>query len=87
MLAQRWMNKLASHKITRLGAAVLKDKTVKLTRELVLAGSLAAVFQGIDANKYCNWCHDINCVPSSFWSCSEKVLPCEAMKSAAGRLT
>ncbi|KAK9115587.1 hypothetical protein Sjap_014534 [Stephania japonica] len=52
-----------------------------------LAGSLAAVFQGIDANKHCNWCHDINCVPSSFWSCNEKVLPCEAMKSAAGRLT
>ncbi|KAK9138006.1 hypothetical protein Sjap_008600 [Stephania japonica] len=42
-----------------------------------LAGSLAAVFQGIDANKHCNWCHDINCVPSSFWSCNEKVLPCE----------
>ncbi|KAK9144328.1 hypothetical protein Sjap_004231 [Stephania japonica] len=48
-----------------------------------LAGSLAAVFQGIDANKYCNWCHDINCVPSSFWSCSEKVLPCECWMPAS----
>ncbi|KAK9116314.1 hypothetical protein Sjap_015261 [Stephania japonica] len=58
------------------GIEVDKDLTIEVSH-CSLAGSLAAVFQGIDANKYCNWCHDINCVPSSFWSCSEKVLPCE----------
>ncbi|KAK9090680.1 hypothetical protein Sjap_023857 [Stephania japonica] len=40
-----------------------------------LAGSLAAVFQGIDANKYCNWCHDINCVPFQFLELQRESTP------------
>ncbi|KAK9134757.1 hypothetical protein Syun_014087 [Stephania yunnanensis] len=59
---------------------VAKDLTIEVSL-CSLAGSVAVVFRGIDANKYCNWCHDINCVPSNFWSCSEKLLPCEMQGS------
>ncbi|OVA06154.1 Peptidase S54 [Macleaya cordata] len=37
---------------------------------LILAGGLVAVLHGVNVNKYCNWCHYINCIPSERWSCN-----------------
>lgn len=39
--------------------------------------SLSTSLRGVDANKYCNWCHHINCVPSKMWSCNDKEVLCE----------
>ncbi|KAG0462290.1 hypothetical protein HPP92_020766 [Vanilla planifolia] len=33
-------------------------------------GGLIMLFQGVDANQYCSWCHYLSCVPTSLWSCN-----------------
>ncbi|XP_043704987.1 RHOMBOID-like protein 8 isoform X2 [Telopea speciosissima] len=67
------------------------DKPVQRTLSLVLFAllftvSLLAVLHGVDANKYCSWCHYVDCVPSRRWSCNEKPSSCEVLVSP-GRLT
>nr|AIY60754.1 rhomboid protein Alipl6488 [Alisma plantago-aquatica] len=29
------------------------------------------VFRGVDGNKHCSWCHYLNCIPTSKWSCKD----------------
>lgn len=36
-----------------------------------------AVLQGINVNRYCSWCHYIDCVPIKWWNCSDKTVSCE----------
>ncbi|KAH0456695.1 hypothetical protein IEQ34_014602 [Dendrobium chrysotoxum] len=39
---------------------------------LLIAGftvGLVMLFRGVNANDHCKWCHYINCVPTSRWSC------------------
>ncbi|CAH9137020.1 unnamed protein product [Cuscuta epithymum] len=45
----------------------------------VLAGVYLAVIRGTNANKYCSWCQHIDCLPSKWWSCSDKAMHCETM--------
>lgn len=37
---------------------------------------------GINANKHCQWCHYINCVPTKMWSCNERPPACEVLLSS-----
>ncbi|KAL5715695.1 hypothetical protein ACHQM5_017482 [Ranunculus cassubicifolius] len=53
---------------------------------LILAGGLVAVLNGVNANKYCPWCHHIDCVSSTKWNCNEKEISCKVTVSA-GRST
>ncbi|XP_016463031.1 inactive RHOMBOID-like protein 8 [Nicotiana tabacum] len=46
---------------------------------LLLAGIIIAVLHRVDANKYCSWCHYLDCVPSKWWSCTDKAFHCEKM--------
>ncbi|CAL9063426.1 RHOMBOID-like protein 3 [Musa acuminata AAA Group] len=39
---------------------------------LLIAGfvvGLVMLFRGVNGNDHCHWCHYLNCVPSSRWSC------------------
>ncbi|XP_008812937.2 RHOMBOID-like protein 3 [Phoenix dactylifera] len=39
---------------------------------LILAGfavGLVMLFKGVNKNDHCHWCHYLNCVPTSKWSC------------------
>lgn len=36
-----------------------------------------AVLQGINVNRYCSWCHYIDCVPIKWWNCSDRTVSCE----------
>ncbi|KAG0473244.1 hypothetical protein HPP92_015101 [Vanilla planifolia] len=39
---------------------------------LLIAGfsvGLVTLFQGVNGNDHCNWCHYLSCVPTSKWSC------------------
>ncbi|KAK6127920.1 hypothetical protein DH2020_038349 [Rehmannia glutinosa] len=49
---------------------------------LLLVGIVVALLQGVNANKYCGWCKYIDCVPSKWWSCSDKTMECETMISS-----
>ncbi|KAL2467428.1 Rhomboid-related intramembrane serine protease family protein [Abeliophyllum distichum] len=49
---------------------------------LLLAGVIVAVVQGINVNKYCTWCHYIDCVPFKWWSCGSKTTHCETMANS-----
>uniref|UniRef100_M1A838 RHOMBOID-like protein n=1 Tax=Solanum tuberosum TaxID=4113 RepID=M1A838_SOLTU len=58
------------------------DKPVQRVAALVifaflLAGIIMAVLHGIDINKYCSWCHYFDCIPSKWWSCTDKPFHCE----------
>ncbi|KAJ4967479.1 hypothetical protein NE237_019328 [Protea cynaroides] len=60
------------------------DNPVQRTISLVLfgllfTGSLLAVLYDVDANKYCSWCHYVDCVPSKRWSCNDKPTSCEIL--------
>ncbi|RDX72442.1 RHOMBOID-like protein 1, partial [Mucuna pruriens] len=37
---------------------------------------LIALLRGVDANEYCSWCHYLSCVPTSRWTCNQKVSSC-----------
>ncbi|KAK9270653.1 hypothetical protein L1049_026235 [Liquidambar formosana] len=52
---------------------------------IILAGCLVAVLHGVNVNQYCSWCQYIDCVPSKWWSCNDKALPCKTMVTG-GRL-
>ncbi|CAN6440431.1 unnamed protein product [Victoria cruziana] len=49
-------------------------------------GLLMAVFYEVDGNKYCTWCHHLNCVSVKKRSCSENDMPCQTTVGSA-RLT
>ncbi|KAK4708364.1 hypothetical protein R3W88_029289 [Solanum pinnatisectum] len=60
------------------------DKPVQRVAALVifaflLAGIIMAVLHGIDINKYCSWCHYFDCIPSKWWSCTDKSFHCEKL--------
>lgn len=60
------------------------DKPVQRSAALVifgflLAGIIMAVLHDIDINKYCSWCHYFDCIPSKWWSCTDKTFHCEKM--------
>ncbi|RWW80648.1 hypothetical protein BHE74_00010998 [Ensete ventricosum] len=41
---------------------------------LLIAGfavSLVMLFRGVNGNDHCHWCHYLNCVPTSRWSCDD----------------
>ncbi|XP_051147900.1 RHOMBOID-like protein 8 [Andrographis paniculata] len=48
---------------------------------LLFIGVGVAILQSINMNKYCSWCHYINCVPFKWWSCNNKSMNCETMIS------
>ncbi|KAG6410670.1 hypothetical protein SASPL_128735 [Salvia splendens] len=50
---------------------------------LLVAGSVVALLQHMNLNKYCAWCKYLDCVPSRWWSCSDQTMECQAMVSAA----
>ncbi|XP_057767750.1 RHOMBOID-like protein 8 [Salvia miltiorrhiza] len=50
---------------------------------LLVAGSAVALLQHTNLNKYCGWCKYIDCVPSRWWSCSDKTMECQTMMSSA----
>ncbi|TMW87600.1 hypothetical protein EJD97_019734 [Solanum chilense] len=63
------------------------DKPVQRGAALVifvflLAGIIMAVLHGIDINKYCSWCHYFDCIPSKWWSCTDKAFHCEKLVSS-----
>lgn len=35
------------------------------------------LFQGVDLNDHCSWCHYLSCVPTSHWSCNSQRGFCE----------
>ncbi|KAG5575486.1 hypothetical protein H5410_055620 [Solanum commersonii] len=60
------------------------DKPVQRVAALVifaflLAGIIMAVLHGIDINKCCSWCHYFDCIPSKWWSCTDKAFHCEKL--------
>ncbi|RWW26464.1 hypothetical protein GW17_00009149 [Ensete ventricosum] len=41
---------------------------------LLIAGfavGLVMLFRGVNGNDHCHWCHYLNCVPTSRWSCDD----------------
>uniref|UniRef100_A0A0C9RGC9 RHOMBOID-like protein n=1 Tax=Wollemia nobilis TaxID=56998 RepID=A0A0C9RGC9_9CONI len=43
---------------------------------------LVMLFRGENANKHCSWCHYLDCVPSSRWSCdNNKTISCQEVTS------
>ncbi|XP_024400713.1 RHOMBOID-like protein 1 [Physcomitrium patens] len=36
------------------------------------AGGFVALYSGVDAYNRCSWCHYLNCVPSSHWTCDSQ---------------
>ncbi|KNA12891.1 hypothetical protein SOVF_121290 [Spinacia oleracea] len=66
-------------------SVALKDKldrpvlrTVCLFLFIVMvAGLVVAALSSIDVNKYCSWCHYIDCVPSKKWICDMKNPACK----------
>ncbi|KAG9444092.1 hypothetical protein H6P81_015432 [Aristolochia fimbriata] len=53
---------------------------------VILAGGLLAVLLGVNGNKYCHFCHYLDCVPSKRWSCMEHVAECTEIVHG-GRMT
>ncbi|XP_057490306.1 RHOMBOID-like protein 8 [Actinidia eriantha] len=53
---------------------------------LLLAGVIVAAVHGVNLNKYCGGCQYVDCVPSKWWSCSDKLMHCETYVSG-GRLS
>ncbi|XP_068661131.1 inactive RHOMBOID-like protein 8 [Aristolochia californica] len=53
---------------------------------VILAGCLLAVLLGVNGNKYCRFCHYLDCLPSKRWSCMEHVAECTEIEHG-GRLT
>ncbi|XP_063948670.1 inactive RHOMBOID-like protein 8 [Daucus carota subsp. sativus] len=53
---------------------------------LLLAGLLIGYLRGINMNKSCTLCRYMDCIPSKWWTCSDKTMHCETMVSE-GRLT
>ncbi|XP_030443270.1 RHOMBOID-like protein 1 [Syzygium oleosum] len=37
---------------------------------------LVMLFRGVNANKYCSWCHYMSCFPTSKWSCKSQLVSC-----------
>ncbi|KAG8379585.1 hypothetical protein BUALT_Bualt07G0104200 [Buddleja alternifolia] len=65
----------------KLDKPVLRSVSLMIF-SLLFAGVAVAVLQGINVNKYCSWCHYIDCVPMKWWSCSSKTMACETMISS-----
>uniref|UniRef100_A0A0D6R0J3 RHOMBOID-like protein n=1 Tax=Araucaria cunninghamii TaxID=56994 RepID=A0A0D6R0J3_ARACU len=42
---------------------------------------LVMLFRGENANKHCSWCHYLDCVPTSRWSCDNRVISCQELAS------
>jgi membrane associated rhomboid family serine protease len=42
---------------------------------------LVLLFHGVNANKHCSWCHYLDCVPTSRWSCNDGVIACQETQS------
>lgn len=38
-----------------------------------IAGVAVLVFQGVDGNNKCSWCHYLSCVPTSKWDCHNSI--------------
>ncbi|KAJ8551228.1 hypothetical protein K7X08_000598 [Anisodus acutangulus] len=58
------------------------DKPVQRGAALVifaflLTGIIIAVLHSININEYCSWCHYFDCIPSKWWSCTDKAFHCE----------
>ncbi|KAL0847963.1 hypothetical protein Bca101_021210 [Brassica carinata] len=39
-------------------------------------GGLISLFNNVDGNKHCSWCHYLSCVPTSRWSCNREPASC-----------
>ncbi|CAA0806829.1 Rhomboid-related intramembrane serine protease family protein [Striga hermonthica] len=48
----------------------------------LVVGVVLGLLEGVNANKYCGWCKYIDCVPIKWWSCSDKTMNCETMRSS-----
>lgn len=42
---------------------------------------LVLLFHGVNANKHCSWCHYLDCVPTSRWTCNDGVIACQEVQS------
>ncbi|XP_021748357.1 RHOMBOID-like protein 8 [Chenopodium quinoa] len=66
-------------------SVALKDKLGRPTLRIVclllfllmVAGLIVAALSSIDINKYCSWCHFVDCVPSKMWICDSKSSFCK----------
>ncbi|KAK6938482.1 Peptidase S54, rhomboid domain [Dillenia turbinata] len=50
---------------------------------LILGAGVVALIWGTDANKYCSWCHYINCIPTKLWSCNDKAILCKVISRSS----
>ncbi|KAJ8423681.1 hypothetical protein Cgig2_023526 [Carnegiea gigantea] len=48
---------------------------------LMVGGLVVAIVHAINVNKYCSWCHYIDCVPSRKWICDTKPPSCKTTES------
>ncbi|GFS38445.1 rhomboid-related intramembrane serine protease family protein [Actinidia rufa] len=60
----------------KLDRPVLRSVSLVLF-SLLLAGVIVAAVHGVNLNKYCGGCQYVDCVPSKWWSCSDKLMHCE----------
>jgi len=37
---------------------------------------LISLFNNVDGNEHCSWCHYLSCVPTSKWSCNREPASC-----------
>ncbi|XP_010529827.1 PREDICTED: RHOMBOID-like protein 4 [Tarenaya hassleriana] len=53
---------------------------------LLIAGfviGLVALFNNVDGNKHCSWCHYLSCIPTSKWSCNREPLSCSTTQTGS----
>ncbi|CAH8382700.1 unnamed protein product [Eruca vesicaria subsp. sativa] len=43
-------------------------------------GGLISLFNNVDGNKHCSWCHYLSCVPTSRWSCNREPASCTTIQ-------
>ncbi|KAF2567508.1 hypothetical protein F2Q68_00026435, partial [Brassica cretica] len=55
--------------------AILWTVSLLLLLGWFIAG-LISLFNNVDGNKHCSWCHYLSCVPTSRWSCNREPASC-----------